>query len=244
MPRFNIPRVPKRFFGIELETDSGQVPTLSNHRGFGQHRDVTVLGWEFTSPKLKGSVGLRRLRDFMADGTGIRVSRRCGFHAHFETRVSNHNDPSYLTDPQLYAVIAAYIATQDRWFSLVASSRQRNNWCHTWPARFMGEFVDAGMAGRSFREGINFDRYHWLNISAYLEHGTFENRLHQGTWNFGKVRNWIRLNLRFIKAASRIQMGRTRRLSTFRERADMCMDYALAAPGSGARLPRALRVTA
>lgn len=216
-----LPRLPRRYFGVELETSRGEVPSLleNRHPGFERKNDCSISGWEFTSPKLIGREGLRKLRTFMQAGEGMAVNRECGFHAHFDMRGSG------LTSKQLYTVWGGYLATEDNWFRMVAPSRQSNEYCHRWDERNLTEVMQSAM----FRDDFvvrGFDRYNWLNVSAFNSHGTFENRLHQGTWNFRKVRDWIALNLRFIKALSRINITADLGQSLFIEKAQAALVWA------------------
>jgi len=221
-----LPRLPRRDFGVELETQSGTHPTLTTHEGFIAKSDCSISGLEFVSPVLRGRRGLRRLRRFMRDGRGVmQINRHCGFHAHFDMRSVD------LNDQQRFAVAAAYMATETQWFAKVTRSRQDNNYCHHWDERYLMEYLEGAMYRDNFYDRARLqDRYHWLNVRAFVDHGSFENRLHQGTWNFTKVKNWIVLNLRFIRAASKLRCTRpaSNQMSVeeFKEKAALCLQWA------------------
>lgn len=188
MPRMNLPR---RSFGIELETASGHV---RNYEPFSQERDGSISGYEYASPILRGRAGLRVLRGFMRRSVDIRVDRRCGYHLHIDMRD--------LPDHQIYTIGAAYLATERKWFERVSPSRQNNSYA----MRFCNNgriFMDLVRADRNNTPFTSFcytyDRYQWINFQAYNVHGTIENRLHHGTFNFRKVAKWAVLNLHFVR---------------------------------------------
>lgn len=230
---FAIPKLPRRNYGIELETASGIHATINAHPGFGAKCDCSISGLEYVSPILRGRAGLRRIRDFMVASPGMRVDRACGFHAHFDMNEK-------MTSEQRFYVAAAYLAVEEQFFAKVSPSRRSNQYCYRWAPRYYSEFLDAAQYRDNFYDMARMqDRYNWLNIRAFVDHGTFENRLHQGTWSFPKVRNWLRLNLRFIKAASRLKMGRNVTAETFKDNAAACL---LWAESDAVRLPRSLQL--
>ncbi len=192
------------------------------HPGFGQKCDCSINGLEYVSPILRGREGLRKVRTFMAAGEGMRVDRSCGYHLHIDMR-----DDSGMDSPTRFLVAAAYLAVEDQFFAKVAQSRRDNHYCYRWDTRFLNEFMEAARYRDNFYDTARMqDRYNWLNIRAFVDHGSFENRLHQGTWNFRKVRDWISLNLRFVKAASRIKAGPNHSPATFKDKAAACLTWA------------------
>jgi hypothetical protein len=44
-------------------------------------------------------------------------------------------------------------------------------------------------------------RYHKLNLSSYVSHGTIEFRQHQGTINYVKISRWIDLGMSMMRWA-------------------------------------------
>jgi hypothetical protein len=60
---------------------------------------------------------------------------------------------------------------------------------------FVADFTTSYTDGRH-------DRYQWLNLAAYKEHGTFEVRSHSGTLNASKASNWVVAHIRFIDAVA------------------------------------------
>jgi len=51
-----------------------------------------------------------------------------------------------------------------------------------------------------------------MNISSYFQHGTFENRLHEGTFNEEAVCNWVILNLRIADVAAKHTIPELKRM--------------------------------
>ena len=215
-----LPLLPRRNYGIELETSGGTHTTIAEHTGFGAKCDCSISGLEYVSPVLRGRAGLRKIRAFMR-GQRLPVNRSCGFHLHMEMR-----DDHDMTTSQRYNVLAAYIAMQDQWFAKVSPSRRDNHYCYRWDTHYLNDCLEGGRYRDNFYDFARMqDRYNWMNVRAFVDHGTFENRLHQGTWNFSKVKGWIALNLRFVKAASRISLGNGS-VSDFKDKAAACLLWA------------------
>lgn len=104
------------------------------------------------------------------------VNNKCGLHVHLDAR--NMSD-SYakLVSKRLGRALPVL-----KW--IVHPSRQNNHYCKM-------------MVG-PFNKNRN-DRRYAINPQAYFKHGTLEVRLHGGSTNAGKIKNWIEL-LRFIAA--------------------------------------------
>lgn len=194
-----------RYFGVELETDCGR---CSHQFAFDGKEDGTIDGTEFVSHKLRGDAGLAEVRDFMASGDDIEISSSCGLHLHM--------DVEGLSDEQLYAIFAAYAATEGYWFGQVSSERDGNCYCMGLPDSTVEEVFAAYRDGRSFYSFCDYrDRFFWMNCRAYIKHGSFENRLHHGTWDYKKVERWVILNLRFVEAVKDIPLDDTMTFKTF-----------------------------
>lgn len=196
--RFNLPRIA---FGVELETDRGDVTILPE--GFQRKRDGSISGWEFTTPPLKGRAGLDTLKEFMDSGRDMEAGRCCGMHAHF--------DMGNRTFTQLMGIFAAYLLTQDEWFGMVEPGRRNNGYAESYGST-PGVLVHDIIHANSYYNRTDFHdvvyghgrRYKWLNIKAYNKFGTFENRLFQGNWDYAKASKWVILNLFFIQEAKKL----------------------------------------
>ena len=205
-----------RYFGLELETDCGEV---SESFAFDGKDDGSIDGTEFVSHKLRGDAGLAEAKAFMASGSGIEVSGSCGFHL--------HADMSGMSDRELYAVFAAFAATEEKWRGMVCSSRNGNSYCRRLESDLLYSIIAAEADGEDFADfACNRDRYYWINVSAYCKHSTFENRLHHGTWSYSEVERWVKLNLRFIEAARTLRFWAGETKESFKQRAYDCFAFA------------------
>lgn len=181
-----------RQFGVELETSA--CPDYSELEGdtvFGAKDDGSISGKEFVSPILSSDAGLDAIRDFCrrANYMGFKVDGSCGFHAHFDVRD--------LSVAQLKAVAYAYHKTYAAWAAFVPPSRRENHYCAAagWGKADLAVIHDQD-AWRAFAGSQ--DRYVWINLRAFAEHGSFEVRLHTATLDGEKVCNWIKAHTRFI----------------------------------------------
>lgn len=205
-----------RYFGLELETDCGRV---SESFAFDGKDDGSIDGTEFVSHKLRGDAGLNECRDFMRSGSGVQVSNACGFHL--------HADMSDMSDRELYAVFAAYAVCENEWRGMVSSGRNGNSYCRRLEGHIFYDIIEADAFGTDFSEfADNRDRYYWMNVSAYTKHSTFENRLHEGTWEYCTVKGWVVTNLRFIEAARKLRFFAGETVESFKAKAMECLAYA------------------
>jgi hypothetical protein len=191
-----------RQYGLELETaDCEDWSNLSGDSAFTAEADGSVDGKEFVSKILKGDQGLDEISALCAFASehGWSVDAKCGYHAHF--------DVGDLNDDQLKAVACAYNLTYNVWSTFVSEARRSNVYAgkNDWTANevrdassfraFVADFTTSYTDGRH-------DRYQWLNLAAYKEHGTFEVRSHSGTLNASKASNWVVAHIRFIDAVA------------------------------------------
>lgn len=204
-----------RYFGIELETNTGRCATSFAFDGKG---DGSIDGTEFVSHKLRGDEGMAELKAFMESGEGISVGRNCGTHIHM--------DASNLTRDELYSVYAAYCVTEDYWGSKVDERLG---------SRYAANFYRDGFAvicecynrGDSFRTLVGRESgYQWMRGCAYLRHKTLENRLHHGSWNFAELSRWIILNLRFMRFARQLRLEPNETRESFRAKVESAIALA------------------
>ena len=205
-----------RSFGVELETDGGR---CSTNYAFDGKYDGSICGTEFVSHKLRGDAGIKEIRDFMASGEGIDISEADGFHLHINV--------SDLSENELYAVYAAYMVTEDWWHNQVCESRHENDYCYGIRGGGFPELKAHCFGPEAFYNYARCsDRYFWMNRTAYAKFKTFENRLHHGTWNANEVVNWVKLNLRFVRAARYLRIRQDDTFATFAERAKLALQWA------------------
>ena len=98
---------------------------------------------------------------------GAKVNKSCGLHVHLDCRKYNEDQVRTLGRKFHHA-----LGTMAK---LVPKSRRDNNYCK----------LEVGR--------IDDERYKAVNLSAYKEHKTIEIRLHSGTTDFIKIRNWALL---------------------------------------------------
>lgn len=182
----------RRRYGVELESDGKQFATRAQ-TVFGAVHDGSIAGPEYVSPILSGDEGLEAIEELCR--LGIECDARCGFHLHM--------DATDLTVPEVVRVARGYLAIQDLCFHMVAPSRQDNHYCHKIRTPYTLD-LDNKVKLKEALYGYGYDssgrkyhdkRYEWLNVHSYLFRGTLEVRLHQGTFNAERIRNWINLNL-------------------------------------------------
>lgn len=206
-----------RYFGLELETDCGEA---SDNYAFDAKTDGSINGMEYVSHKLRGDAGLKEAKDFMASGDGIEVNNDCGFHLHIDMRDMSQND--------LYAVYAAFIATEDWWVSEVDGSRDDNSFCQRIGDSDLPNVFRACALGRRFANFAGYrDRYLWINLNAFNKFTTFENRLHHGTWSYRAVERWVVTNLRFVEEARKLRFLAGETIASFKTRAAKCLAKSL-----------------
>ena len=186
-------------FGVEVETSvCRDSEDLFGKTPFGRKGDCSISGMEFDSPILYGDEGLAAVEKFLKYGAdnSWAADSDCGCHTHYDMRDMN-------TD-QLYSIAYAYRRTISFWRTLVHRSRATATYCHN-PRWSCADFKRCKESAQD--EPDNFsrlmrylrnDRYDLINISAYFDHKTFENRMLEGTVDAEMICNWITLNCRFI----------------------------------------------
>lgn len=206
--------LPINAFGVEFEgfgipyihlaqalSESG-VPTAAegyNHQTrdhFKVVSDSSIRGtdpFELVTPKLFGARGFEQLRKI------CRVVGRLGGDANASTGLHVHVDAWNFTIRDARSVLALWHRIQPVTLMLVPPSRRAN----TYAKPVTPQLVEAVSAMRSISQLGRIDRYTSLNLSAYARHGTFEFRLHSGTFNPEKVVSWVVYVLLVTAAARR-----------------------------------------
>jgi hypothetical protein len=195
----------KRKYGVEIETSScathGQLRGRTN---FGNKYDPTVSGREFDSPILYGDEGFDHIDEFLAFAERYywEVNTRCGCHTHYDMR-----DES---DTSLYRIAYAYKMTYPLWRRCVSRHRRGSSYCHAseYTLNDIERAVDRGDEFSDFAE--NRERYDYVNLYAYGDHVTFENRLLEGTLDAGDICTWIAVNCRFMDRVKNLSFGEQR----------------------------------
>jgi hypothetical protein len=206
--------LPINAFGVEFEgfgvptvrlaqalSESG-VPTATegyNHETrdhFKVVSDSSIQGqspFELVTPKLFGAHGFERIR------TLCRVAARAGADANVTTGLHVHVDAWNCTIRDARHLLTFWHHIQPVVLMLVPPSRRANSYCKP----VTPEWVAAVNAMRSLSSIRQDNRYYNLNLAAYGRHGTFEFRLHSGTFNADKVISWVVFVLLVTAAARR-----------------------------------------
>jgi len=195
----------QRKYGIELESQTNDNHRLLRFRDksiWGAKSDCTVRGREFYSPILYGDQGLHEVRRLcsVANELGWRVDHNCGYHLHLDMR-------DEMAD-SLQSIAYAFMAIYDVLRRCVAHNRHNgSSYCRQYlrpdDIEHANDFLDWAS---------HQDRYNFMNISSYFQHGTFENRLHEGTFNEEAVCNWVILNLRIADVAAKHTIPELKRM--------------------------------
>lgn len=189
----------KRRFGIELESsrdENFRAIHLRKESRFGAKGDCTCSGREFYSPILSGDDGLVEVEQLcqLAEKYGWEVNDHCGYHLHIDVQDETLN--------ALRSIQYAFANLYDIFIWCVDKSRQTSSYCR--------DYTKPGTIERAtdllafFRRT---ERYNYLNVSSYFQHGTFENRLHEGTFDQRAICNWIILNMRVTEAAKGLSVA-------------------------------------
>ena len=198
-------------FGVEIECyvpvgrlriggyhNGLQVPELP--AGWNAQRDGSLstrsrgkVGCEVVSPVLRGSDGLRQIKQVVEflHSIGATVNARCGLHVHVGVGAD-------LDLVRKVTTLAANFETAI-YASTGTDRRERGGFCSPISAAYRGmSFADRrDMAIRS--------RYHLLNLTNFA-HGTrptVEFRAFAGTLNFGKIAAYVRLCVGLTERAAK-----------------------------------------
>ena len=125
-------------------------------------------------PRAAYDAALSKLCAFMKE-MGAGVNSSCGMHVHFDFRHSNRYEvESVAKRLEKHFLLAKY---------LLEPHRRCNSYC---------------------LEGLSWtNRYHAINLCAFLRHQTLEIRAHQGTVEYLDIINWIKL----LEAMMQVRIG-------------------------------------
>jgi len=116
----------------------------------------------------RGWEPLEKLCALLKDKFDASVNTKCGLHVHFDYKAKGKEQ--VLRDARQFGYALPVLG------KLVAKSRTTNEFC-----RMEVGHMDGG-------------RYFAANLSAYNRHKTLEIRLHGGTLDAQKIKNWVTLN--------------------------------------------------
>lgn len=182
----------KRFVGIEVEyigRDSIDFSELGYRKSDGSvsATDGDGDGWEFASQPMNGDKLLNNIDELCTrfKESNAYVNNSCGFHVHLDMRDSTRQEQAN--------VFRFWKLYQQLFFDVCSRSRHSSSYCKAIP-----ESVDFDHAT------MRLDRYSALNVHAMSKYGTFEIRLHQGTIDPIKIKNWCLLLVNFFDVFSKI----------------------------------------
>jgi hypothetical protein len=166
-----------------------------------QYRGTQEFGGEVVSPILvtpefaQLNTVLKALRlptEYQGGTFGGKVNAQCGLHIHVGVKD--------LTPAQRAKIVRHWYNTTAVIHTFVAQSRINNHYCAQMPQREVDQVVallELNVAHVHTYERTT-NKYRSLNVLPFPKIGTFEFRLHQGTLNATKVRNWVTLLLAFV----------------------------------------------
>lgn len=221
------------YHGTRCETCHSNIPDNERYAQWRVERDGSVTefrsggewGGEVVSPVLKLAdmptvqKVLRAMRtptESLEHGNAATTSRKCGLHIHVFTKD--------LSDQQRANIVLRWSALDRAVFqTLVAVSRRDNHFCRPMTqheANTVAGLFALGVAPQDHQT----NKYRSLNVLPFKKIGTFEFRLHQGTLNFNKVKNWVTLLLSFVQGMGDETEDRTVDASGAVERTERLLD--------------------
>ena len=151
------------------------------------------VGTEVVSPILKGDDGLKAIEAVCSvlDTDDYRISKTCGLHAHHG--VNQHSEKTF-------NFVNSWINTEQYVMKVLPPSRQRNYYCRTWKDKCQDDFLFGegevprcrpNQSATSWWDNHVDDRYANVNLGSIQMRNTIEFRLHSGTVEFPKIKNWL-----------------------------------------------------
>lgn len=114
------------------------------------------------------------------------VNKTCGLHVHLDAR--KYTDKTVKNLANRFGAALPFLS------KMVPESRVNNRYC---------------------QNQVSFnDRYSAVNGESYYKHKTLEIRLHTGSTDFDKIRNWVRL-LSHIKKSEKLETYKPRKIKTW-----------------------------
>ena len=180
-------------------------------------------GWEVSSPALEMDLDgecdeLRRGCTTLMRDLAPKITNNCGLHVHVDV-----SDFSWKEVQKLLALWARY---EPFFFSMVPECRQTNQYCRplraaTWNEAHRVDGLQSYPAAtalrattrRQFEDACsNLNKYRTLRMNMWALNGRVEFRIHSGTINYTKIKNFVRLVLSVVGRVKTSTMGTTGRL--------------------------------
>lgn len=215
-----------RNFGIEIEAYNCTRERLArelnaagirvqvegyNHTDHADHwklvTDSSLSGndtFELVSPILHGEQGIEELEKvcWVLDLCNAKVNDSCGIHVHIDAAEF---------DLQTWKnLIITYKRLEKVIDNFMPQSRRDNRYCQALTTISETTINRASNIGE-LRAAFDYDRYHKINLEAYVRHRTVEFRQHGGSINFTKMSAWIHFLAKMITFAkqSKVQNNTT-----------------------------------
>lgn len=125
------------------------------------------------------------------------TNKSCGFHVHYDARNLDET-----TIKKIYTVLSVF---QETFYNMLPPSRKESRYCR--PVKdnyrklfgtkfdyFWYDCEETKLLTNMKVDKYNATRYVGINFHSLAQHNTVENRMHSGTINFVKIRNWILIN--------------------------------------------------
>lgn len=122
-----------------------------------------------------------------------KVTDACGLHIHADVRD--------LTRVQRANVVKTWYGLTNVIATFVAGNRHNNHFCAQMPVNEIRQVAHLLENDNRSQSAFNAttNKYRSLNVLPFPKIGTFEFRIHQGTLNATKVRQWVTLLLAFVE---------------------------------------------
>lgn len=184
-------------------------------------------GFEINTSPAQGDAFIEQIDDIgeALARQDARVDNSCGLHVHVDAR-----DFTY-QKMKNYAYVWASV--ENIMFDLIARNRRSSTYCAPLGNKLINHFSDQnqghGQTVKQLIEGIYGSpvtassmlnarrpscRYHAINLHSWIYRGTIENRMHHGTVNPEKIKNWAMLNSIIIDCAAQIGSREAKELPT------------------------------
>lgn len=207
------------YTGVEIETERTRVRSSSAARQEGQEEEHIMAntlneigcvikgdgslsnGLEVVTRPARGA----DLRDMLRKATtaiqraGFGVRSTCGLHIHIGVKK--------MSQEEVKRFVRFYLVVEDLLFDMLPESRRDNRYCHPLSQfRSLSDFQvtdhldkivykNTSLAGVTSqkKEHSYGERYLAINLHSFFYRGTLEFRLHSGSVNYIKIRNWINI---------------------------------------------------
>ena len=170
-------------------------------------------GIEFNSQALNGDVLYNSINGFCDElrNKEFSVDKKCGLHIHIQINKRCE---------ELKKIVLFYKKFEDYFYKMVSHSRRDNFYCrrigdvynfsnneddvlniknNTTLKKLVYETKRYNTIKRCTKEKYNNKRYSWLNLHSVFYRGTLEFRLHNGTTDKTKIKNWFKIHLTILE---------------------------------------------